>query len=286
MDENTRLTECALSFCEIYEVLLRKYGNVLRIVKEGCRAAGFQYCDRIYIGSDFCGNYLLRMNMDQYKKLKNLTAPLTLNVPVITQRNLEQAKKKISDLREMFGASLDEIVVNDFGMLEWAGGFEGLSVRLGRLFFKNLRDPRYTDPGTDMHSIFRYQKELMKRYGVSGTEIDSIFPAWKKFPDEKDMVDVPAEFGVSCAFHRPYGYMSTGQICEYASIGRPADQKFVPNAPCSGQCQRYLIEYQMRPEENFVRLGRAILIPVKRMVPKEKAAYRDVYFMLDQGVEL
>ncbi len=210
---------------------------------------------RIYLGSYFCPQVFCALTETDAKKWAKLCEErgknITLVVPVATQKNLERVKKHLTMLLESFGDSLDELTVNDPGMLHYAAQL-GPKLTLGRLFSKDTRDPRYIEDKKreEKPDLFnRFNLELIQKYRVTGADLDA-------FHDRIDFSEAPDDFTIG--IHTPYTYMSTAQICQFASSGRPIDKKFRPNAPCALRCADHFVIYEPKRGGRFYRLGRTV----------------------------
>lgn len=277
MTDTERQIECTLDLCDIYERKL-SHAGLNKVIKDGCHDAGFDYCDRLYIGSHFCSNYFDMMDPEQYMILNSVRYKLSLVIPITTQVNLEKVKQKLHVLIKVL-PGIDEIIVNDYGMIKWVKENTFLNIRLGRLFTKTLRDPRYEQRNVE-YDITGFQRSMIRQFGITGIEYDSAIPLAEDKGIGTDRVYKSIPKDINCSLYRPYSYLSVGQVCEYASIGKTMDKKFTPNAKCCRQCHKYAIEYKMKETEKFVRLGRAILISANRVVPLSRESYRDVFFPL------
>lgn len=189
---------------------------------------------RVYFGSNFCSHYLLSISDDQFdgafEALKSLGIPVTLVVPIFTQSSLKDGKQRVRTLLQRYKEVVDELTVNDYGLLRCFCG-SAVTINIGRLFNRDLRDIRYKAEYEIIHRPLILNDEicsLMGEYGVEGVELDL---------SHRSIDCSSAPETLTLAFYAPYSYISTAQICAYASIGLPADSKFRPNQACALQCQ-------------------------------------------------
>lgn len=211
---------------------------------------------RVYVGSSFCSQYFLSISssmMWEINKLcKLLKIKITLVIPIVTQRNLNRAKEKLYELLQIAGDCLDEITVNDFGMLVYIHENYKQYLNLGRLFMKDYRDPRYEE-----YFKLRLQPkianptmmDLIKNYQVTGLEFDLTH-------NEIDLADIPKE--ITVGIHYPYCYQTVGHICEAASIPLPLEQKFRPSHPCHLECETLSLSYQTEEGVTYYKQGRVV----------------------------
>jgi hypothetical protein len=214
---------------------------------------------RIYIGSYFCGKYFIHMDekmignvIDYFSHQIGVAPGVTLVVPMFSQHDLTQGKEKIDKLLQSYKNYIDEITVNDYGMLESLANYPNYAFNLGRLFMKDYRDPRFKDnlSQTLQPKIFTdFFMNHYKQYGIKGAEFD---------PTHLTIDFSQAPKDIHIGLHYPFCYVTTGQICEFASIPLKADKKYRPNMDCSGECRKHHILYS--PKENilWLRLGRTI----------------------------
>ena len=276
-------TEC-ISLCEIMHDLYQKEPNVEKLIDRACKEAGFSKCERIYFGSSFCGQYFLNMSRKEINLLveacKKQNIKLTMVLPIFTEKHLERAKKKIesyiSELREV----LDEVTVNDYGMLVYLHThYSHLKLNMGRLFMKDYRDPRYEDYFNQTlkpKAFTTYLKKLVQDYHIGSIEFD---PSHKSI----DMSEKPE--GIIIALYTPYCYETVGQICQMAGISQPIEKKFRPNEPCQQECNTHKIHYFIEEGHTWLKLGRAIYFKNESCEIKGVNCMRVIYSLLDWEVE-
>lgn len=214
------------------------------------------HASRIYLGSYFCCRFLLQYKEEDWRKVLSACRlaeqKVTLVIPIVTARYEKSIKDLVEHLLTIGKGCIDELVVNDYGTLYWAGKFNKLSLFLGRLFFKDYRDPRYVDyfESTCKPRMFTpYLQRIIEKFQVKGMEFDPICRR----------LDLSEAFkGLNYAIHSPYCYVTTGQICEFGSVGRRIEEKFRPNAPCQKECSDFLLEYQLDSGQTWFRKGRAV----------------------------
>ena len=212
--------------------------------------------DRVYLGSYFCGQLFLMSDWNRIiEKSKQMFQHATLCVPVFSEQDLDVAKRLTTTLISNSGNYIDEVSVNDFGMAQYLRESDpDLKIHFGRLLFKYPRDIR----------LARYEEEsfalqhddfvnYLQRYDLAGFEIDQISKniSFSELNDDK---------GFCLSMHAPLCYMTTGNICKYASINKPLHLKFRPNLKCEKECSRVVESYHVpeNPEKPLYRLGRTI----------------------------
>lgn len=235
---------------------------------------------RIYIGSYFCSQFFLNFDVTiLLNSIKNQN--ITLVIPIISQKNLFKAKERLDDLINKF--NIDEITINDVGMLAYISKYYQLKINLGRLFFKESRDLRYLEyinqkyvlpeDVAGLHNIF-------ENYSISSIEIDQI----------TRKIDIHnAKYNI--VIHYPFCYISTSQICEFASIHKGYEEKFLKNCSCCKECQFNMIIYkkiihEINANVEFYKIGRAIYFLNESCEIISSKKCRMVYFpILKRGIK-
>ncbi|MCH5260581.1 MAG: hypothetical protein J1F18_12545 [Lachnospiraceae bacterium] len=208
------------------------------------------------VGSYLCGNYF--RNLCAAVTVSELPTSYDLVLPILAQHDLPLLEEPRTQLliREA-----QHLVVNDPGMLMRLGG--KANVRLGRLFFRAYRDHRYP----------AYEQSMVKNDKLK-TLVSALQKTGCKFSAvECEMVgsadQIVADERLNCYYHVPYRLISAIRICEYASVGKPVDQKFLPDDQCGFQCFYSHIEYpDVSFQNGYVKWGRGLydrvsLIPLK-----------------------
>ena len=238
---------------------------------------------RIYIGSSFCPQSLehsLPLIDAAADVCHELDARLTLSLPIPAQRFLKHQDALVNLLLQRHAGIIDEIIANDLGTLTLLSErihnapqgdpFNDVTLVVGRLLCKDVRDPRNDDvswgrripaylvPGYEGENALQqliatcsYWSDEHERYenAISGIELDPICV-------ELDLSALPQ--GLLPVLNGPLCYMSTGQICEYASIGLPAQKAFRPNSACSTQCAKTSWRYCGASGVEFHKIGRSV----------------------------
>ncbi len=218
--------------CEVMPFVVREFDTLGVFIDKIKADLGMSESERIYVGSYFCSlNFLHTFPkcsnwLFDYCEAKGIA--VTLVVPTVTQKDFKTVCEVLLKLMDEFGTVIDEISVNDYGFLVWCSKNLDIKLNLGRLFFKALRDNRYHDMAEEpfVYTLNDYTCELLKKYNVCGVELDNI---------RSDM-RIEENVRINAAIHYPYCYMSTGMVCEFASISRAIEEKFRPNAMCGAEC--------------------------------------------------
>lgn len=239
--------------------------------------------ERIYLGSSFCSQYFL---LTKFETLLDFCVrrgiPVTLTVPVFSEKDLDQGKQKIDRICLAASGIIDEITVNDIGMLSFVGSKQQYRINLGRLFFKDARDcrvPEHTACNVQPMMLAHLTNSYWKRYGIHGVELD----ATNHTLDTTPLVLTSTQVGI----HLPYCYMTTGNICKFASIHQPVKLKFRPNSRCGLECAHVHDLYSgYMPQTDCIpvlhRVGRTLYFEVNDITVTGKNADRVIYFPVNE----
>lgn len=197
---------------------------------------------RLQIGSYTCGNYFLGL----LKRLGQGSLPGHLGeydvvFPILSERQLDEF---LPQQEAPIIQNARAVVVNDLGMLRLFRDRQG--VRLGRLLFRDHRDHRYPAREEDIRPKSDALISALLRLGYKITAFEN------ELLSEDD--ESGAGLEIPSYVHFPYRQVSCGHICEFASIGKPVEEKFVSDAPCSFQC----FHVRLRHGEDYLKVGRNI----------------------------
>lgn len=197
---------------------------------------------RIQIGSYTCGNYFLELlNWMERGSSPVRGTDYDIVLPVFSESQLDEFLPRAETSPVQAART---IIVNDLGMLRLFRDRPG--VRLGRLLFRDYRDHRY--PASEDACRLK-AGALVSSLRELGYQIAAIENELISANSEAD-----GEPGVPVYVHFPYRQVSYGHICEFASIGRTVEEKFMPDAPCTFQCFRT----RFRHREEYLKVGRSI----------------------------
>lgn len=235
------ISEYACSYCDAIELINYPFEK--------------KYC-RIYIGSTFCERYFIHtpsvLWMDAYHLAHGAGIKVSLVVPIAGQAHLQKLKEKMEWLFDLFQEDLDEVVLNDYGMLAWIGkNHPNYSLWLGRMLVKDTRDPRYTMEHNECKLLENMSSGRLYGFDITGIELDAFEP-FAAAPNGDIILGV----------HLPYGYISAGRLCEIGSIGKETKNKFRLTADCSRQCVHTWLLFENDGVE-LLKYGRAVYSPIK-----------------------
>jgi len=199
----------------------RKFTEIQSLYQSVADALGVSEC-RLQIGSYSCGNYVLAM-MQQTEILPG-NVEYDLVIPEFSESQLEQFRKRE---RIPLVQCARQIVVNDFGALHYF--YDRKDIRLGRMMFPDYRDHRYPEYENTRHqagnaTLLAALSDL--GYSIAAVENDLITKHSSLETTQNTVV----------YYHVPYRQISSAHICEYASIGKRIERKFIPDDSCSFQC--------------------------------------------------
>lgn len=240
--------------------------------------------NRIYIGSSFCSQYFLQLA--HYDKLFELCAswkiPITLTVPVFSEKDLSKGKAKLSNICCMSSGIIDEITVNDVGMLFCLQDNKKYKINLGRLFFKDPRDcrvPVYTMRSASPMLFSHLTDTYWSKYRMNFVELDPT----NSVLNTEELKDS----AIKLAVHAPFCYMTMGNICKFASIHKNVSQKFRPNLKCGLECSHIIDLYSghikgTNCDPTLLRLGRTLYFEMYPVKFYGKEPERIIYFPIKE----
>lgn len=271
-----------LNFCEILENIISVDPKVETAIQKAMELAGYTECDRIYVGSYFCSQYVLNLPSNLIKKVvmgaKQMGIKVTLVLPMFTEKDLTRGKEKIEGFSSYFHKEIDEITVNDYGMLAYIHQKYQIDINLGRLLFKDYRDPRYEEyyRQTSKPKYFTdHLQQICEQYHVTGLELDITH-------ERLNLSDAPE--GILLSIHVPYTYMTVGMVCEFASIPYEVSNKFRPNLSCKKECLRNRIDYYLLEDRKYIKIGRTVYFDHKDGQIEGCKVYREIYAPIDLEV--
>lgn len=243
-------------------------------------------CERIYAGSSFCSQYFLHIAEWEWltAECRRRNWKLTLTLPVFSEKDLDGAKERIRGILCEGADVIDEVTVNDPGMLIWIKENTSLKKNLGRLFFKDPRDVRirgYDQSETTPALLQKGAYRMLTEEEIHGVELDWTSSCLNLGGCSLD--------GIRVGIHGPLCYMSTGNICKYASLHRKMEQKFRPNSGCSMECAGIYEEYREifgEKEVEFFRFGRTVYYRVDQARVLGAQIDREIYFPMLEVKEL
>ena len=239
--------------------------------------------NRIYFGSYFCSRFFCNMNVNIDKLKLFLSArslKITLVVPVASEGDLAEVKEKIDYyLTEL--TEIDEITINDYGMLEYikekyvSKTEKRLAGNSGRLLSKDTRDI-----GSYSYNRLNVIPSVLTHepvYPFNSFEVDNV-AGGIMIPD-----DIPKE---KVGIHFPFNFLTTGKICKIASIHKLSEKKLRPNDLCDISC---LDHYEFYPEDDksAIRCGRTIFYDASTAFDiDDYTGCNSIYFPLYEVLDL
>ncbi|HEY7528339.1 MAG TPA: hypothetical protein VH660_04245 [Candidatus Deferrimicrobiaceae bacterium] len=248
---------------------------------------------RVYVGSETCGR-LIPSTADLEAWLIAASGgrwEVSLVLPPLERESQERALECLRVLSEVPDA---EVVANDWGTVHSVRKrFPGISIVLGRLTHKTLRDPRlaehFDSPGAPPGArsalcrsgeLAPGYRELMKRYGIGRREIDPFLQ-----PLENEEWEDRAE---KLSVHLPYLFVTMGRCCLLGAMHREREDRFIAGAPCRRECRAHAIEFRLPdPAGNgegkrLLELGNALYHAVPQPVMERILALVPVRRNLDR----
>lgn len=262
--------EYCLNLCDIFTALLYEYECVENLMSaaEDAKKVGY---DRICLGAYFCDDYFIRnirgMFASTYPYCRKNNIRITLTLPVFSESFLNNGIRLIDELLTQYRDVIDEVTVNDVGMLRYISGRGNVNINHGRLLQKYSRDIRHAN----------YSKGCFKYYGYSD-EYESLA--------ETIEFDVCAETmeihigGKRAAIHRNCSYATMGRNCQFAGLNRSVWEKFDLSSPCGEVCSRFFLNYVDQEGHTFCQVGKAVFFEVSANTIRTDSEVRFIDFPL------
>lgn len=242
-----------LNFCEVLQKEHFENGCIDTIIN-GIEKEKECKINRLYAGSSFCSQYFITTSFWDllFQLCEKNGYKVTLTIPVFSEKNLEKGKKTIDYIIRKLFPFVDEVTINDFGMLDFITNYE-IGINFGRLFFKDPRDIRVND----YFSVTT--KPAALSFGLNsyatGVELDPICK-------EIDLSSLNSQEQITIGLHTPFCYLTTGNICKYASVHKKIEKKFRPNIECQLECSRvsevYFGDSNGNTKYRILRFGRTV----------------------------
>lgn len=272
--------EKALNLCDI---LGRLDGNINLWINKLINTFTINDFSRIYMGSYYCDHYFLYTNKDKYKNIINYARDnklkITLVIPPLFESNLEKGIACAYDLLHEGDGLIDEVTINDWGMIDYFPNHFCIKLNMGRLLQKDNRDPRYKDFFSEQHihrCFSNYYKKLLDENNISGIELDCTHSS---IIIPKTLLDIRV------SVHGPWTYMSMGSICIYSSMGKKISDKFRFADKCSCECNKAVVQMECEGNINLYRFGRSIQFNNNNCKIISKVPYRYIYSPFNQLIK-
>lgn len=245
---------------------------------------GLKVVRRIHVGSSFCPNYFLHCGI--YHKLidycRTNNIKISLSTCVFPQSLVMAGMQAVQRLLFDGDGIIDELVVNDIGMLRYATTNLRIKTVLGRLFFKDPRDgrfPKFIDRRTTFSLLSH--SDLFEEWHPFGIEIDPI-------SNQIDLSQLNELVGL-VVLNSPFCYMSCGNLCRAASAFKPLNKKFRPSAPCALECLETASIHNDRlrnESRTLFMVGKTVYFnqPSVRVICSPKITLRRLYFPLNEFI--
>lgn len=205
---------------------------------------------RVYVGNETCERLLPTPQAigSWAAAARGARVALSLVLPPLSRDGLAKAEGVV---RALEGVEDSEVVAADWGTVHrLRSRHPGLTLVLGRLTHKMLRDPRLADrfdsplaPLPARSALCRSGelapgfRALMERYGIGRREIDPFLQ-----PLEGDEWEGRGE---RLSVHLPYQFVTMGRGCLPAAMHVGGNGRFVAGGPCRTECAEYAVEFRV-----------------------------------------
>ena len=185
------------------------------------------------IGSYCCENYFKYIS-DNGKIIKDTEYDIV--IPVFSEHFI-----KALDMEKFayMCKNARNVVVNDIGMLNRLKDRD-IDIRLGRLFFKEYDNSHYEGKAPALI-------DFMFKHGICVGSVEN------DIATRNYIVDLPQD--IKIYFHFPYRQISICRMCEFASVGKALEYKFIPDDKCTMQC---LYTKIYNEGSGYLKIGKSI----------------------------
>jgi len=205
---------------------------------------------RLYFGQEFCER-LLPLPNELSKAVscaKDTKIGFTLVTPYVTEKGLNQTRELLSLLvNRMPGA---EVVINDWGVLHLVNDeFQKLQPILGRLLYKQKRDPRISLL-KNKRAIAQFPNcafiEFLIQNRIKRVDSDT-FPLFSCTGLNNPIIEG--------SLYYPFTYVATTRSCVLAGCENNQRKNLSGVFPCQKECQRFtfIIQSKMFPVNLFLK---------------------------------
>ncbi len=265
-----------LNLCEIM-FLFSNYKEIEELIDAYNKNSITNKIERIYIGSNFCSRYYSYLEFKYYENILDYcrynNLKCTLVTPIINQKEIQFFIKQTSKFENFFDI-IDEITINDFGMLYYIKEkYPNMKINFGRMLIKDTRDIRYNE-----YTNFIHQPEILT-FDYSIEKKLNIRLNYYEFDITNKKLDF-SNTNYKIAIHYNYLYQTVGNVCEFASIDLPDEKKFRPNGACQFQCMRTYMKYDAKIA-SYIKFGRTVYTKVNMPEILNLNEYRVILFPLD-----
>lgn len=201
--------------------------------------------ERIYIGHEYCSTFLVAFEKQLTSILAviNKEMRITMVFPVMQEKHWHAMENICSIIKE--DQRVDEIVVNDFGTLDYcASKCIAKQLILGKLFNKSSREARVNlwefedieNKELLSESIFETIafESLMEKYNIDRVETELISEKYYKTLKSNSIHKMD--------IHYPFIYITSGTICPLNCSNSNSGVQFENKNTCPGMCKDTLIE--------------------------------------------
>lgn len=193
---------------------------------------------RLYFGNEFCSHLIpgtedLSRILD-FVQAKGLTFSLVSGYA--TNRDIVKYEKLLDILVKRKIES--ELIINDWGILEFSRGFPVRPV-LGRLLSKQKKDPQILNVFDRLPEIAkkRYRNTAINESFISFLAKNNIRRI--EFDNLLQGIELDDNAGEDLSFslYTPYAYITTTRLCPFSACNRPAGNALSVPLKCLKECK-------------------------------------------------
>lgn len=212
-------------------IFISKIGNLKYVTRE---------YSRLYFGIEFCQN--LMPSKEELGRILEFISKkemdFTFVTPYLTNEGMKKIKPLLSYIIDVQPEG--EIIINDWGLLEWIGQeYFDLNLVLGRLLTKQKRGPRI------LNLIGRVPDNMVQHFRKSN--VDSLILT--DFLISKQIKRVELDnllqgisrppHSLKSSLYIPFAYITTTRLCLLSSCEDKVNKPLRAISACNKECQKY-----------------------------------------------
>lgn len=196
--------------------------------------------NRVYFGNEFCERLIPKTVelLEAIKICKDKKLKLTLVTPFVSESGYKRVEKLLEDVES--NDVMDEVAFNDWGILQALKADGRFKIVSGRVIEKSKRDPRIA-PNEYKKIFSEHGLKMLQSPSCSSSAMQELFR--DNNVKRSDIDNLPQGLyldnidGHEISVAVPYGFVTTGRICQFAGLSNNKSDKFRVDTKCQKECQ-------------------------------------------------
>jgi len=204
------------------------------------KKAGLSGYERLYFGNETCERIL--PSVQELAKAKKVCSECSAGFSLVTPFVTDQGLKKVVRLSRGLSGD-DEVIANDFGVLNAIAKSSRAEPVCGRLLNRQFRDPRiagFSNAPEELvqnlklsHAESGLFREMLKGLGVKRVELDNL---------SQGIGTSLENTGMKATLYWPIAFVSATRFCLTANCDKISSRKKIGIFPCGLECRAYRFE--------------------------------------------